>query len=132
MRKVEEIIADLKHNIHWSQPNIRFNELSALVAELENTLSPSEAVIEEQIIETIINNPIEFTEPTEEDIKSFNESVASFLEIESVEEPVVETEQIILMKNEEGIFEEITVNEETTTVEEILEPVVAKRGAKKK
>ena len=101
MRTVEEIIADLKHNIIWSQPNIRFNELTNLVAELENTLSPSEAVIEEEIM-SIIENPIEFTEPTEEDIKSFNESVASFLEIESVEEPVVE------------------------------EPVVAKRGAKKK
>ena len=53
-------------------------------------------------------------------------------EEEIIESEVVETEQIILMKNEEGIFEEITVNEETTTVEEILEPVVAKRGAKKK
>ena len=101
MRTVEEIIADLKHTIYWSQPNNKFNELTNLVAELENTLFPSEAVIEEEIM-SIIDNPIEFTEPTEEDIKSFNESVASFLEIESVEEKVVE------------------------------EPVVAKRGAKKK
>jgi hypothetical protein len=102
MRTVEAIIADLKHQIHWSQPNIRFNELTALVNELENTLSPSEVVVEEETIMSIIENPIEFTEPTEEDIKSFNESVASFLEIESIEEPVVE------------------------------EPVVAKKEAKKK
>jgi hypothetical protein len=98
MRTVEAIIADLKHNIHWSQPNIRFNELTALVNELENTIFPSEAVIEEQIIETIINNPIEFTEPTEEDVQFFNESVASFLEIESIEEPI--TEQPVVSKRE--------------------------------
>jgi hypothetical protein len=132
MRTPQEIISEFRNVLYWSQPNLKHDEMLNLINELENTLFPSETVIEEQIIETIINNPIEFTEPTEEDIKSFNESVASFLEIESVEEPVVETEQIILMKNEEGIFEEITVNEETTTVEEILEPVVAKRGAKKK
>jgi hypothetical protein len=132
MRTPQEIISEFKNVLYWSQPNMKYNEMLALINELENTLSPSEAVIEEETIMSIIENPIEFTEPTEEDIKAFNESVASFLEIESIEEPVVETEQIILMKNEEGIFEEITVNEETTTVEEILEPVVVKRGAKKK
>jgi argonaute-like protein implicated in RNA metabolism and viral defense len=132
MRTPLEITIQLDELLKKSKPFRNSNEVFSLTAELLSTLSPSEAVIEESIIETIINNPIEFTEPTEEDIKSFNESVTSFLEIEPIEEPVVETEQIILMKNEEGIFKEITVNEETTTVEEILEPVVAKRGAKKK
>jgi len=37
-----------------------------------------------------------------------------------VEEVVVEEEQIVLMKNEEGIFEEFTVNEEPV-VEDISE-----------
>ena len=71
MRTVEEIITDLKHNIYWSQPNIKFNELSALVAELENTLFPSEEVIEEPVVEEpIIEEVIEETvveEPTVEE-----------------------------------------------------------------
>jgi hypothetical protein len=37
-----------------------------------------------------------------------------------VEEVVVEAEQVVLMKNEEGIFEEFTVNEEPV-VEDISE-----------
>jgi hypothetical protein len=98
MRTVEAIIADLKHQIHWSQPNIRFNELTALVNELENTIFPSEVIVEEETIMSIIENPIEFTEPTEEDVQSFNESVASFLEIESIEEPI--TEQPVVSKRE--------------------------------
>jgi hypothetical protein len=102
MRTPQEIISEFRNVLYWSQPNLKHDEMLNLINELENTLSPSEAVIEEQIIETIINNPIEFTEPTEEDIKSFNESVASFLEIEPIEEPITE------------------------------QPVVAKRGAKKK
>jgi hypothetical protein len=87
MRTPQEIISEFRNVLYWSQPNLKHDEMLNLINELENTLFPSETVIEEQII---------------------------------------------LMKNEEGIFEEITVNEETTTVEEILEPVVAKRGAKKK
>jgi hypothetical protein len=102
MRTPLEITIQLDELLKKSKPFRNSNEVFSLTAELFSTLSPSEAVIEEQIIETIINNPIEFTEPTEEDIKSFNESVASFLEIESVEEPITE------------------------------QPVVAKRGAKKK
>jgi len=105
MKTPEQIINEIKNFISSSKlfkfPNSEKTILD-LLTELENTLSPSEAVIEEETIMSIIENPIEFTEPTEEDIKSFNESVASFLEIESVEEPAVE------------------------------EPVVAKRGAKKK
>jgi hypothetical protein len=64
MRTVDAIIADLKHQIYWSQPNIRFNEMSALVNELENTLSPTEEVIieepivEEPVIEEVIEETI--------------------------------------------------------------------------
>jgi hypothetical protein len=59
MRTVEEIITDLKHNIYWSQPNIKFNELSALVAELENTLSSPEVIVEETIVEeTVVEETI--------------------------------------------------------------------------
>jgi hypothetical protein len=54
MRTVEQIIADLKHQIYWSQPNIRFNELNALVNELENTLFPSEVVVEETVVEEVV------------------------------------------------------------------------------
>jgi len=90
MRTAETIIADLRHTIYWSQPNNKFNELTALVNELENTLSPSEAIVEEIVVE----------EPIVEEI---------------IEEPVVEE-----------LVEEVV--EETVTEE----PVVAKRGAKKK
>ena len=102
MRTPLEITIQLDELLKRSKPFRNSNEVFSLTAELFSTLSTSETIIEEPIIETIINNPIEFTEPTEEDIKSFNESVASFLEIESVEEPITE------------------------------QPVVAKRGAKKK
>ena len=54
MRTVEQIIADLKHQIYWSQPNIRFNELNTLINELENTLFPSEVVVEEVIVEETV------------------------------------------------------------------------------
>ena len=41
-----------------------------------------------------------------------------------IEEPIVEAEQVVLIKNEEGIFEEFTVNEEPV-VEELTAEVVA-------
>jgi hypothetical protein len=44
------------------------------------------------------------------------------------EEPIIDTEQVVLMKNEEGIFEELTVNEEPTVEEK---PVAKKPAAKK-
>ena len=80
MRTVEEIITDLKHQIYWSQPNIKFNELSALVAELENTLSPSEAIIEEAVI---------IEEPTVEEIVEKTVVEEPTIEETVTEEPVV-------------------------------------------
>ena len=71
MRTVEAIIADLKHNIYWSQPNLKFSEMNALVNELENTLSPTEALVEEPTVEeTVVEEAVEETvteEPTIEE-----------------------------------------------------------------
>ena len=71
MRTAEAIIADLKHNIYWSQPNIRFNELTSLVNELENTLFPSEAIVETPVVEVpVVEEVVEETvieEPTVEE-----------------------------------------------------------------
>ena len=52
-----------------------------------------------------------------------SELEAALSPVEVIEEPIAETEQIVLIKNEEGIFEEVTVNEE---------PVVAKKTTRKK
>jgi hypothetical protein len=82
MRTPLEIIAELKHVTHWSQPNIKFGETMALINELETTLT----------VDEIINNPIEFTEPTKAEIESFNEALADFLEIE---DEVIETIEVI-------------------------------------
>jgi len=48
-----------------------------------------------------------------------------------VEEPIVEAEQVVLMKNEEGIFEEFTVNEEPVVEEPIVEVVAPKKRPRK-
>jgi septal ring-binding cell division protein DamX len=99
MRTVEAIIADLKHQIHWSQPNIRFNELTALVNELENTLSPSEAA----------------PQPSVEEIATADEIWDIY-----VEEPVVE--EVV----EETVVEEPTV-EETVTEEPVVAKKTTKK-----
>ena len=51
MRTPLEIIAELKHVTHWSQPNIKFGETMTLINELETILTVE--VIEE-VIEEII------------------------------------------------------------------------------
>ena len=85
MRKVETIIKDLRNQIYWSQPNMRFNELTNLVNELENTLSHSEALIEEPVVEVV------------------EETV--------VEEPIVKmTEEVV----EETVVEELTTTKTST------------------
>ena len=63
----------------------------------------------------------------------FNDTMALLNELEATlnpveEEPIIDTEQVVLMKNEEGIFEELTVNEEPTVEEK---PVAKKPAAKK-
>jgi hypothetical protein len=69
MRNLNEIVADLKHNIEWSQPNMRYNNLMELVTELEQALTPKvttqpetlveEAIVEEILPETIVTGSIE-------------------------------------------------------------------------
>ena len=88
MRTPQEIISEFRTLLYWSQPNLKHDEMLALINELENTLNP-------------------------------------------VEEVVVETEQIVLMKNEEGIFEEFTVNEEPVVEEPIVEVVAPKKRPRK-
>jgi len=77
MRTPQEIISEFRTVLYWSQPNIKHDEMLALINELEASLNP-------------------------------------------IEEQIIETEQVVLMKNEEGIFEEFTVNEEPV-VEDISE-----------
>jgi hypothetical protein len=56
MRNAQEIIQELKHQLNWSQPNIRYTEMSNLINELEATLNPqpvakkSTPVIEDAVI----------------------------------------------------------------------------------
>jgi hypothetical protein len=54
MRTPEAIIADLRNTLYWSQPNIKFNELSALINELEALVTPTEEVISSEIVEEIV------------------------------------------------------------------------------
>lgn len=56
MRNPQEIINELKNQLHWSQPNIRFTELSNLINELEASLNPqpttkkSTPIVEEPVV----------------------------------------------------------------------------------
>jgi len=72
MKTPLEIISELKHVTNWSQPNIKFRETMDLLNELETLLTVKE----------IIENPIEFTEPTKEEIEFFDAALEDFLEIE--------------------------------------------------
>ena len=49
-----------------------------------------------------------------------------------IEEPIVEAEQVVLIKNEEGIFEEFTVNEEPVVEEPTAEVVAPKKTTTRK
>jgi hypothetical protein len=60
MRTPQAIIQELKHQLNWSQPNIRFTEMSNLINELESALNPQpttkkpEPVVEEVVaVETV-------------------------------------------------------------------------------
>ena len=63
MRNPQEIINELKHQLHWSQPNNRYNELSNLVNELEATLQPKAPVVKETPkVEVVEETVVEATE----------------------------------------------------------------------
>jgi hypothetical protein len=89
MRTPQEIITEFKAVLYWSQPNVKHDEMLALINELEASLNP-------------------------------------------IEEPIVEAEQVVLMKNEEGIFEEFTVNEEPVVKEPTVEVVAPKKTTTRK
>ena len=72
MRNPQEIIQELKHQLHWSQPNTRYNELSNLINELEASLQPKTQVVKEtpkvEVIEETVVEEIE-TKTTKKTIK---------------------------------------------------------------
>jgi len=118
MRNEKQIIAELKDCINRSKPFRLYTPVMALLNELDSKFQ----VEEEPVVEGTIEEPI-------------------------VEETGVDTEQNVLVKNEEGIFEEITLGEEIVEepqtddliVETIIEespvteePFVAKKSTKKK
>ena len=101
MRSTNEIIADLKHNIEWSQPNMRYNNLMELVKELEQALNPIKEV-------TIPETPV----------------VKETETVSISEEPLVETVTTESVKTDEV---ETPTSEETPTTEETVTP---KKGRK--
>jgi hypothetical protein len=60
MRTSEAIIADLRNVLYWSQPNIKFDELSALINELEAIVTPTEeTIIEEPVVKPVVEEVVE-------------------------------------------------------------------------
>jgi hypothetical protein len=87
MRTPQEIILEFKNVLYWSQPNLKHDEMLALINELETSLSPvEEPVVVEPIIEIV-------EEPTKEYVEDISESLSnilSLLETGATEEPIVE------------------------------------------
>lgn len=102
MRNTNEIIADLKHNIEWSQPNVRYNNLMELVKELEQTLNPVKA------------EPVVITAPT----SSVTIEVAPV--VEETETPIIEETTSV-----EDAVEETSTTEETVTPKKGRKPSAA-------
>jgi len=61
MRTPQAIIQELKHQLNWSQPNIRFTEMSNLINELEAALNPQPTTkkVEPVVIETVVEETVE-------------------------------------------------------------------------
>jgi hypothetical protein len=91
MRKPLEVLTELKQVTLSSKPNIKFHKMMNLINELETTLTETEPKVED--------SPIEFTNPTNEDIDMFVKSLADFLELEH--------EDVL---NKEEPLEELTLN----------------------
>ena len=91
MRTPQEIILEFRNVLYWSQPNMKHDEMLALINELEASLNP----VEEQIVLMKNEEGIfeEFTvneEPVVEDISESLSNILSLLETGAVEEPIVE------------------------------------------
>jgi hypothetical protein len=75
MRTPLEIISEFRTVLYWSQPNIKHDDMLALINELEASLNP----VEEPIVEEHV-----------EDISESLSNILSLLETGAVEEPTVE------------------------------------------
>jgi hypothetical protein len=75
MRTPLEIISEFRNVLYWSQPNIKHDEMLALINELEASLNP----VEEPVVEEHV-----------EDISESISNILSLLETGAVEEPTVE------------------------------------------
>ena len=75
MRTPLEIISEFRTLLYWSQPNIKHDEMLALINELEASLNP----VEEPVVEEHV-----------EDISESISNILSLLETGAVEEPTVE------------------------------------------
>ena len=88
MRTPLEIISEFRTLLYWAQPNIKHDEMLALINELEASLNPvEEPVVVEPIVE-IVEEPI--VEEHVEDISESLSNISSLLETGAVEEPTVE------------------------------------------
>jgi hypothetical protein len=75
MRTPLEIIAEFRNVLYWSQPNIKHDQMLALINELEASLNP----IEEPVVE-------EYVEGISESLSN----ILSLLETGAVKEPIAE------------------------------------------
>jgi hypothetical protein len=75
MRTPLEIISEFRTVLYWSQPNIKHDDMLALINELEASLNP----VEEPIVEEHV-----------EDISESLSNILSLLETGAVEEPIAE------------------------------------------
>ena len=75
MREPLEIIAEFRNVLYWSQPNMKHDEMLALINELEASLNP----IEDPVVE-------EYVEGISESLSN----ILSLLETGAVEEPIAE------------------------------------------
>ena len=90
MRNPQQIISDLKHAIHWSQPNNKFAELLSLANELEHAINTQSS--QEEILQTStpIVEEVVVEEVTVEDvIEEFTiEDIVEEVTVENVTEKV--------------------------------------------
>jgi hypothetical protein len=75
MRTPQEIILEFRNVLYWSQPNMKHDEMLALINELEASLNP----IEEPVVE-------EYVEGISESLSN----ILSLLETGAVKEPIAE------------------------------------------
>jgi len=77
--ETKHLVNELRVLLNNSKPIRNYSQIEELVNIIDQSLDIQAK--EEEII-AIIDNPIEFTEPTKAEIESFNEALADFLEIE--------------------------------------------------